>query len=92
MLLAPAQRAAAAPAMEGSNETAGIRVAQRGGYFVHTESGAGQQLLAVRNRGYWFYVDDRDIPSKRSFAMVQILLSLTDTGDTARGPVVPLPN
>lgn len=49
-------------------------------------------FVAVQNRGYWFYIDDRDVLSKRSFALVQIMLSLTDSGDVARGPVVSLTN
>jgi hypothetical protein len=46
----------------------------------------------VRNRGFWFYVDDRDVYAKRSFALLQIMLSLTDAGQSARGPVVSLTN
>ena len=44
--------------------------------------------VAVKNRGYWFYIDDRDVKSKRTFAILQILLSLTESGSGARGPVV----
>jgi len=44
--------------------------------------------VAVQNRGYWFYIDDRDLITKRTFGVLQILLSLTDAGETARGPVV----
>jgi hypothetical protein len=44
--------------------------------------------VAVQNRGYWFYIDDRDMISKRTFGVLQILLSLTDSGESARGPVV----
>ena len=48
--------------------------------------------VIVRNRDHWFYVDDRDVGSKRTFAMLQIILSLTDTGEGARGPVVSISN
>jgi len=44
--------------------------------------------VAIRDRGYWFYIDDRDLMSKRTFGVVQILLSLTDPGEAAKGPVV----
>jgi hypothetical protein len=47
---------------------------------------------AVRCRDYWFYIDDRDVLSKRTFAMLQTILSLTDTGDAARGPVLTITN
>ena len=48
--------------------------------------------MTIRDRDYWFYIDDRDVFSKRTFAMVQIVLSLTDSGETARGPVVSITN
>jgi len=47
---------------------------------------------AVRSRNHWFYLDDRDVTSKRTFAIVQVIFSLTDTGDTARGPVLSISN
>jgi hypothetical protein len=48
--------------------------------------------VAVRLRNHWFYIDDRDVNSKRTFAIVQIILSLTNSGETARGPVVSITN
>jgi hypothetical protein len=48
--------------------------------------------VAIKDRGYWFYIDDRDVLSKRTFAMVQIILSLTDSGDSSKGPVVTISN
>jgi len=44
--------------------------------------------VAIRDRGHWFYIDDRDLMSKRTFGVIQILLSLTDSGNAAKGPVV----
>jgi len=49
-------------------------------------------FVAVESRGFWFYIDDRDVLSKRTFALVQILLSLTDSSTEARGPVVSITN
>ena len=43
---------------------------------------------SVYNRGYWFYIDDRDILTKRTFGVLQIILSLTDSGTGSRGPVI----
>jgi hypothetical protein len=48
--------------------------------------------VAIRDRGHWFYIDDRDVNSKANFAILQILLSLTDAGEGARGPVVSITN
>ena len=47
-----------------------------------------ESFVAIQNRGYWFYIDDRDMVTKRTFGVLQILMSLTDAGETARGPVV----
>lgn len=44
--------------------------------------------VAIQDRGYWFYIDDRDVATKRTFAVLQILFSLTDAGEGSRGPVV----
>lgn len=54
----------------------------------YSEEPPEDAYVAVRNRGYWFYIDDRDMVSKRTFGVLQILLSLTDAGESARGPVV----
>lgn len=45
-------------------------------------------FVAIRDRGYWYYIDDRDLVTKRTFGLLQILFSLTDAGEGARGPVV----
>lgn len=44
--------------------------------------------VAVYERGVWFYVDDRDLISKRTFALLQVLLSLTESSEGAAGPIV----
>ena len=54
----------------------------------YSEEQPKDAYVAIRNRGYWFYIDDRDMISKRTFGVLQILLSLTDAGESARGPVV----
>jgi hypothetical protein len=54
----------------------------------HSEDEPEDAYVAIKNRGYWFYIDDRDMTTKRTFALLQIIFSLTDSGDEARGPVV----
>lgn len=46
---------------------------------------------AVRYKEYWFYIDDRDFDSKRAFAFLMILFSLTETGGGDLLPVVTIP-
>jgi len=58
-------------------------------FQVHySEKEPEDSYVAIQNRGYWFYIDDRDMVTKRTFGVLQILLSLTDAGESARGPVV----
>ena len=54
----------------------------------YSEDRPEDAYTAVYNRGYWFYIDDRDIITKRTFGVLQLILSLTDAGEGARGPVV----
>ncbi len=48
-------------------------------------------FVAVRYRDHWFWVEDRDYPSKLVFSFLLILFSLTET-DSGRGsPLVTIP-
>ena len=46
---------------------------------------------AVPYRDHWFYIDDRDYPSKVIFYFYLLLSSLTDTGGSAAAPIVTVP-
>ncbi len=48
-------------------------------------------FTAVRYRDHWFWIDDRDFASKRTFAFVMILFSLTETGGKEALPLVTIP-
>jgi hypothetical protein len=54
----------------------------------HSEDKPEDAYAAIRDRGYWFYIDDHDMTTKQTFGLLQVLLSLTDAGGEARGPVV----
>jgi hypothetical protein len=47
--------------------------------------------VGARYRKRWFWIDDRDLPSKRVFAFSMILFSLTETGGRAGAPIVTVP-
>ncbi len=47
--------------------------------------------VAVKYRGYWFYIDDRDHSSKATFALLMQLFELRASGGAGRGPVLTLP-
>ena len=58
----------------------------------HSRKRPENAFVTIQNRDYWFYIDDADMASKRTFLIVQIMLSLTDEGEGARGPIVSLSN
>lgn len=47
---------------------------------------------AVPYKGYWYWIDDTDIASKRTFTFLMILFSLAETGQTTAAPVVTVPS
>jgi hypothetical protein len=47
--------------------------------------------VAVRYRGYWFWVDDSDWQAKRALTAVMFFFTLADTGNAERLPLVTIP-
>lgn len=48
-------------------------------------------FVAVPYRGRWFWIDDRDWRSKRSFALIMFLFTLTEGSSAERPPVLTIP-
>ena len=48
-------------------------------------------FTSVNYRDHWFWIDDRDFQSKRTFAFLMILFSLTETGNQEGLPLVTIP-
>ena len=48
-------------------------------------------FAAIQYRSYWFWIDDRDRPSKTIFSFMMILLSLVETGQPPAAPLVTVP-
>jgi len=46
---------------------------------------------AVKYKDHWFWIDDRDFKSKRTFAFLMILFSTTETGGNEGLPLVTIP-
>jgi len=51
---------------------------------------ATEAFAAVPYRNYWFWVDDRDVTSKRGLGFLMILFTLVESGPTAAPPVLSL--
>ncbi|HEX4613230.1 MAG TPA: hypothetical protein VH092_33900 [Urbifossiella sp.] len=66
----------------------------QGLFAVHSCGGhkpPATAFVAVRYRGYWYYIDDRDHASKTTFALMFHLSRLDFTRDPPRGPALTLP-
>jgi hypothetical protein len=48
-------------------------------------------FAAVRYRGYWFAIDDHDMPSKRLFTFLMFLFTLVETSGKEGAPIVTIP-
>ena len=50
-----------------------------------------EAFVSVPYRGYWFWIDDRDWPSKRMFSFLMFVFTLTETGTKEGAPIVTIP-
>jgi hypothetical protein len=74
----------------GDKEAAGAEVRR----LVDIHSGIDEPadaFVAVKYRGYWFWIDDRDFRSKRTFAYLMLMFSLTESGGKEGLPLVTIP-
>ncbi len=59
---------------------------------VHSgEEAPEDAFLAVRNGDSWYWIAGDDLASRRSFAFLMLLLSLTETGGSGQAPLISLP-
>lgn len=62
--------------------------------LIHIHSGKGKPAdayVSVAYRNHWFWIDDRDLKSKRSFAFLMMLFTLAETGERENLPVITIP-
>jgi hypothetical protein len=48
-------------------------------------------FVTIRYRGYWFWIDDRDLPSKGVFSFLMLLFTLTESSCGQVSPVLTVP-
>ncbi|RJG42635.1 hypothetical protein [Motilimonas pumila] len=54
----------------------------------HSKEKPADAFSAIKYKDYWFWIDDTDFQSKRTFAFLMILFSLTETGGRDGLPLV----
>lgn len=55
------------------------------------EAAPDDAFLAVRQRDTWYWIAGDDLASRRSFAFLMLLISLTETGGGGQAPLITLP-
>lgn len=59
---------------------------------IHVASNRPEEaFVAVRYRDQWFWLDDRDMLSKRMFSFLMFVFTLVETGEKAPAPMVTIP-
>jgi hypothetical protein len=62
--------------------------------FTRVQTGTekpADAFAVIRNRGRWYWIDDRDRLSKVHFTFLMILFSLAETGGAPQAPLITLP-
>ena len=47
-----------------------------------------EAFVAVQYRGTWFWIDDRDLPSKKLFSFLMFVMTLTESGGKDNAPIM----
>jgi hypothetical protein len=56
-----------------------------------TRSQPNDAFIMVRYRNLWFWVDDKDLQSKRMFTTLLLMVNLAESGQPAAAPLVTIP-
>ena len=60
---------------------------------IHSGKNApASTYAAIQYKDYWYWIDDNDFMSKRTFTFLLILFSLAETGQSVASPVVTIPS
>jgi hypothetical protein len=67
---------------------------EKGKAHVKIESSTSEPedpFVSIRYRDHWFFIDDRDISSKRMFSFLMLIFTLVEKGEPAETPSLTLP-
>jgi len=78
-------RATATPRLSGRPRTLPIA-------HIHASSEQpANAYIAARYRDHWFWIDDRDLGSKRVFTFLMVFSSIAETGAVPQAPIITIP-
>ena len=60
-------------------------------YGLWLTIGPADAFVAVQYRDQWFWIDDRDLKSKRVFSLMMMMFTLADTGEREPLPLITIP-
>ena len=78
----------ATPGLESATDSA---LQQRLVRIHNSRNRPADAFVAVPYRDVWFWIDDRDLRSKRAFSFMLMLFTLTDTGEKESLPLITIP-
>jgi hypothetical protein len=87
----PAEDVAQGRATPGLDSASGAGQEGRLVSIHSSDSKPSDACVAVHYRGHWFWIDDRDLKSKRAFAFMLMLFTLSDTGAREPPPLITIP-
>jgi hypothetical protein len=59
---------------------------------IHSSEGKPADVfIAIPYRNYWYWIDDRDLPSKRMFSFLMFMFTLVEPSGKGGAPIVTIP-
>lgn len=87
----PAQHLAEHRTPPGWESASGVQSDMRMITIHSSPRSPSDAFVAVQYRDHWFWIDDRDLKSKRAFAFMMMMFTLADTGEKEPLPLITIP-
>jgi hypothetical protein len=87
----PAPHIAEGRALPGFNFATSQKESQQPLLIHSSKAKPDGAYVTVPYRDYWFWIDDRDLKSKRAFAFMMLLFTLSETGEKENLPLITIP-